>query len=56
MSPFLVAPFGSLGSVCRLGLASRGGTGLTEAGDFFPDLHFKKTHSPKRIWRNDTFS
>jgi predicted aldo/keto reductase-like oxidoreductase len=31
MSPFLTAPFGSLGPVCRLGLASRGDCGLTEA-------------------------
>jgi predicted aldo/keto reductase-like oxidoreductase len=31
LAPFLVAPFGPLGPVCRLGLASRGGTGITKA-------------------------
>ena len=30
LAPFMVAPFGPLGPVCRLGLASRGGTGLRE--------------------------
>src|SRR5262249_17481943 len=32
---WLTAPFGSLGTVCRLGLASRGATGLTA-----DDIHF----------------
>jgi predicted aldo/keto reductase-like oxidoreductase len=31
LAPFLISHFGSLGPVCRLGLASRGGSGLTEA-------------------------
>jgi len=31
LSPHLIAPFGPLGPVCRLGLASRGGSGLSEA-------------------------
>jgi predicted aldo/keto reductase-like oxidoreductase len=30
LSPFLIAPFGNLGHVCRLGLATRGTGGLTE--------------------------